>query len=96
VPGATLLVGPFLGEWGFRLFSVPLFPLVLFLPAAAIILWNRWRTRRETTRAFQGVPLCWGCGYDLTATQSPGRCPECGDAFEAASLKERWKRMTFR
>ena len=34
--------------------------------------------------------LCTRCNYDLGAVPSPGRCPECGRAFEIEEVRERW------
>lgn len=34
--------------------------------------------------------VCPGCRYGLHASIREGRCPECGDVFDAASLRREW------
>lgn len=57
----------------------------------------RWR-ERFTLEAHP--PICEGCGYDLTAPSSEGRCPECGLAVarsigETARSGVEWQRSAF-
>lgn len=61
--------------------------------AAAVCFFLIRSFRRVRARlAAAGGLLCWRCGFDLTGTPSPGRCPECGDQFEVASTRARWAR----
>lgn len=48
-------------------------------------------TRMIRLRA-HGYRACPECGYDLRESAAEGTCPECGVAYDAASLRTRWER----
>lgn len=52
--------------------------------------WFQWRERSLRRRAeAYGYLVCDECTYDLRGVET-GVCPECGQAFTADTLKERW------
>lgn len=56
----------------------------------AVIAWRFWREGRLRRRAEAcGFLLCDDCTYDLRGVET-GVCPECGEAFTAQTLRERW------
>jgi hypothetical protein len=56
----------------------------------AIIAWRFWREGLLRRRAEAcGYLVCDDCTYDLRGVET-GVCPECGQAFTADTLKERW------
>ena len=65
-------------EYGFWFFAVPQWAIAV--PLAGAAAWGLWRGRTLRRRAIAGH--CLRCGYDLRG--SPGRCPECGAAGQAA------------
>lgn len=63
----------------------------IYAPGLTLLLVWFSRADRATKRRVLGGDLpCWNCGYDLRATDSPGKCPECGQDFESAALREKW------
>ncbi len=56
----------------------------------AVIAWRFWREGLLRRRAEAcGFRLCDACTYDLRGVET-GVCPECGEAFTAQTLRERW------
>lgn len=56
--------------WSIELNYEPLIPVLIVLPVAWLLLWNRSVLRQRSGR-------CRACGYNLTGNVS-GVCPECG------------------
>ncbi len=48
------------------------------------------RLRRRLRRA-EGL-MCMRCGFDLTGLEHVGRCPECGEGFDAQT-PGRWREL---
>ncbi len=48
-----------------------------------MVIVNRSVRRKAIRRAMVrcGIPICTPCGYDLTSTEPPNPCPECGSAY---------------
>jgi ribosomal protein S27AE len=51
---------------------------------------TRWRSRIRRQIVAAGGRVCFRCGYGLTGLDNNGICPECGEAFVLAALRERW------
>jgi len=48
-------------------------------------------SRRERRRLIAArYRVCFRCGYDLSALAEDGVCPECGEVYLGAALRERW------
>ncbi len=63
----------------------------VYAPGLTLLLvWFTRVDRATQRRVIAGELPCWECGYDLRATNSPGKCPECGQGFESGALRERW------
>jgi rRNA maturation endonuclease Nob1 len=84
---------PLLGD---RAAGFEWFVAVPVVAGVVLILSYRRFLKRALARRQAGVLMCWNCGYDLGATPSPGRCPECGSDFERIELQERWRKMPLR
>ncbi len=55
-----------------------------------VFTWIYGRKLRELVRHelnTQGIPVCIGCGYDISA-QEVSRCPECGRDFDPGAASE--------
>lgn len=64
--------------------------IVQIVVAIGYLVWmfrTRWRAAAFDYR------LCRNCRYDLRTIEEPGRCPECGEEFDAKSLFRYWTRM---
>lgn len=65
----------------------------LLCPPILVVVWLFFRERRVSRELAeargQGGVLCEHCGYPLVGA-SRGTCPECGEAFELDTLKEKW------
>jgi hypothetical protein len=68
----------------------------LWLVAVGLMAWTRL-TMRLTGRAVRRRAaasddmLCPFCHYDLRGCEASGRCPECGQPFVPADVREWWK-----
>jgi hypothetical protein len=54
---------------------------------------RRKRSRSDQWLRSIGYLACPECLYELRATSSHGRCPECGTPFDAAQLPDIWRRI---
>jgi hypothetical protein len=53
--------------------------------------WFGISTQRQFKRAAKlRFRVCWQCGYHLRGLPDAGSCPECGTAFDPATLREKW------
>jgi hypothetical protein len=60
-------------------------PFAMF---GVLLLFAIRRSRRIKRCEFK---VCYACGYDLRGLDESGVCPECGRAYEIASLIRKWK-----
>ena len=65
-----------------------LVPIGLLLLASRVA-----RGLREDLRA-RGFALCFHCGYELSASDSIGVCPECGKPFAQDLTRRQWARTS--
>lgn len=49
-----------------------------------------WRRGREHALEHD-LKLCTNCRYPLDSLPEHGRCPECGEAYDIAIVRPRWK-----
>lgn len=67
---------------------------VVWLPYPLVMVWfirsMNAGDRSTRRRVAAGELPCWRCGYDLSAAEGGPVCPECGEAFDADELRERW------
>ncbi len=62
-------------------------PFWLGIPLAAA------RDRKRMRRIVEdGGRACLGCGYALAGLGAEGRCPECGEGYEAKRNAAAWRR----
>lgn len=82
VPAPAGVAGRTTVRVNYRIYTIPIAPLMLLFAAYPWAL--AWRTIRDrrTQRERLSQGLCPACGYDLRA--SSGRCPECGSPAASA------------
>ena|ERR1051326_4712134 len=64
-------------------------PGMLMLGIAALID-SRYHSRLRRELITLAGRMCFRCGYNLSGCGDSGVCPECGEAFILAALRERW------
>lgn len=66
--------------------------VVLLLPANWGLLWlTRWRMRKFARRVSEEEYMCCvRCGYSLRGLPTEHKCPECGQEYDALSLRSEW------
>lgn len=88
----AMRVAPAWGGWaGSVMMRVHLGTMVAFLLAQGFAIFKGVQFARRVRGA--GWYMCFTCGYDLRAIESPGVCPECGRGFEKAKIVRRWREI---
>lgn len=73
-------------NFGYMIYSSSTFVLV-WIFVVTFITCRRLRRHFVDNKALP----CSRCLYDLSALKSPGRCPECGHAFDHSQVIEYWR-----
>lgn len=92
---ASLSIGGILVQLAVRRY-VPVWAFITasVVPGVACAVFSAlfavWMSRHYRRALDADGRICWHCGYALAGLADQGACPECGNPYTLAQLRERW------
>jgi len=78
---------------GAQLWDPPMWPWFLTFGVLTLttygMIWHSHTEFRKAVNDMSGL-ICMRCGYVLKDLHDSGRCPECGEPYEFATLRREW------